>query len=148
MKVILLKDIKNFGKRGDIKKVADGYARNFLFPQKLAEIPTLKAVLAMKREILTNEVRGNKTEKSKRRMANELQSLELSFGAKANDAGTLYGAINRVKIAEMLSDKGFNINAGQIKLSSPIKTPGKYSILINLGNGKLANAKIEILAVK
>ena len=63
MEVILLKDIKNFGKRGDIKKVADGYARNFLFPQNLAEIATPKAVLAMKREAQTNEIRENKMDK-------------------------------------------------------------------------------------
>ncbi len=144
----MLKDIKNFGKRGDIKKVADGYARNFLFPQKLAEISTPKLILAMKREVLTTEVRENKMEKAKRRMAHELQGLELSFRVKANDTGTLYGAVNSVKIAKMLAVRGFDVRPGQVKLESPIKAPGRYSVLINLGNGKSANLKVEITAIK
>jgi large subunit ribosomal protein L9 len=148
MEVILLKDIKNFGKRGDIKKVADGYARNFLFPQKLAEISTPKLILAMKREILTTEVRENKMEKAKRRMAHELQGLELAFTVMASDAGTLYGAVNSVKIAKMLAVRGFDINAGQVKLESPIKVPGRYSVPVSLGNGTLANIKVEILPIK
>lgn len=148
MEVILLKDIKNFGKRGDIKKVADGYARNFLFPQNLAEISTPKLILAMKREILTTEVRENKTEKAKRKMAHELQGLELAFTVMANDAGILYGAVNGVKIAKILSDKGFDVEPGQVKLESPIKATGKYSVFVSLGNGKSANLKVDITAVR
>jgi len=148
MEVILLKDIKNFGKRGDIKKVAEGYARNFLFPQKLAEIATPKIILALKREKITNEVRENKRAKAIRRTAHGLQGLELKFTIMASDTGILYGAVNSVKIAKMLAIKGFDINAGQIKLESPIKAPGKYSVLVNLGDGNASNIKLEILSVK
>lgn len=135
MKVILIKNIPNLGKRGEIKDVADGYARNFLFVQKLAEPATDQAIAKLEREqssqIKMAEVDLALTEK----IAENLMGQVVEVSAKANEEGVYYAAISATAIVKKLKQKGFDIKKEQVVFDQPIKIVGEYQITINLDHG-------------
>ncbi len=140
MKIILLQDIKNLGQAGDIKEVADGYARNFLIPQKLAETATKEAVeKATRKKQETEELKNKKTEELKN-LAKKLEGKEIVIKAKEKD-GKLFGSIGRKEIAENL---GNEINEDMIELKENIKEIGVKKININFGNDIKAKIIINI----
>jgi large subunit ribosomal protein L9 len=144
MKVIFLKDVPK-GKRGEIKDVADGYARNFLFPKGLALPATpaaMKAVKLLSEEKAEHQARQLE-EQSK--MAQELEGKELHFKAKAGVKGRLHGAITTANIAAELSQlTGFEIEKKKVELEEPLRHPGSYEVAVNLGTGSRAKIKVII----
>lgn len=144
MKVIFLKDVPK-GKRGEIKDVADGYARNFLFPKGLALPATpaaMKAVKLLSEEKAEHQARQLE-EQSK--MAQELEGKELHFKAKAGAKGRLHGAITTANIAAELSQlTGFEIEKKKVELEEPLRHPGSYEVAVNLGTGSQAKIKVII----
>jgi large subunit ribosomal protein L9 len=132
MKVLLTKDVYKLGRAGDIKKVADGYGRNFLIPQGLAVIATPSALSRAenirtqanaKRTALNNELSG---------VAEILAGLTLTFPAKAGETGKLYGSITPANIAEAIKEKtGLEINRRQLDFE-PIRTLGTRQVHIRL----------------
>jgi large subunit ribosomal protein L9 len=144
MKVIFLKDVPK-GKRGEIKEVADGYARNFLFPKGLALPATpaaMKAVKLLSEEKAEHQARQLE-EQSK--MAQELEGKELHFKAKAGVKGRLHGAITTANIAAELSQlTGFEIEKKKVELEEPLRHPGSYEVAVNLGTGSQAKIKVII----
>jgi len=143
MKVILLQDIDKLGKKGDIKDVTDGYARNLLIPKKMA-------ILASKSEILKLEeqkkIDGEKAEKELIRfqeIASQIDGFELEISTKAGEGDKLFGAITTAKISEELKKNNFEIEKTQIKLKDPIKEVGEYEIPIELPHN--LEAKIKLL---
>jgi large subunit ribosomal protein L9 len=143
MKVILLKDISK-GKRGEIKEVADGYARNFLLPKGLALLATPSATKSA--EILLEEraERQARQREELSRMIQELEGKELYFKVKAGAKGRLHGAITSTSIADELSQlTGFEIDKKRVQLEEPLHHLGSYEVAINLGTG--AEAKIKVV---
>jgi large subunit ribosomal protein L9 len=144
MKVIFLKDVPK-GKRGEIKEVADGYARNFLFPKGLALPATpaaMKAVKLLSEEKAEHQARQLE-EQSK--MAQELEGKELHFKVKAGAKGRLHGAITTANIAKELSQlTGFEIEKKKVELEEPLRHPGSYEVAVNLGTGSQAKIKVTI----
>jgi len=145
MKVILLQDVDKLGKKGEIKEVADGYARNLLIPNK-------KAVLAKKSEILKLEAQKKiDSEKSEQElvrsqeMASKIDGFELEVSAKVGEDNKLFGKITTLKISEELKKNNFEIDKGQIKLEEPIKEIGDYEIPIELPHN--LEAKIRLIVV-
>jgi large subunit ribosomal protein L9 len=132
MKVLLIKDVYKLGRAGDVKKVADGYGRNFLIPQGLAVLATASALSRSehirteantKRAALNNELSG---------LAEILSKLTLAFPAKAGETGKLYGSITPAMIADAIKAKsGIEINRRQLDFE-PIRTLGEHSIHIRL----------------
>jgi len=132
MKVLLLKDVYKLGRAGDVKKIADGYGRNFLLPQKLAVLATpgaLKQVeyireqATVKRAIVNKEMSG---------IADKLAKVSLYFPAKAGETGKLYGSISPQMIAEAIQKKsGIEVTRRQMDLE-PIRTLGEHKIHIRL----------------
>ena len=115
MKVILLKDVKKMGKKGDVIEASDGYARNYLFPRKLAEEATANAlhVVNAKKE---NERRKKLAElEAAQKLAAELKGKEVTIDAKAGDNGRLFGAITNKDIAEVINNK-FNLSIDKKKI--------------------------------
>ena len=113
---------------GDIKTVADGYARNFLLPRKLAKGATTQSLkeaelLKHKREAVdaTRKERGE-------RLVLELAGLELEFTEDANDDGHLYGSVHAEQIVEALEKKGFKLTEDEINLGQPLKTVGEHEV--------------------
>lgn len=134
MKIILLQDIKNIGKQGDIKEVSDGYARNFLLPKKLAEIATAETM--RKAEIMRAkqaEVQQADLQKIQA-LAESLQGREVVIQAKEKD-GKLFGSINAKAIAKELKKENLDINDKSIILPEPIREIGEYEVKISLDHG-------------
>jgi len=132
MKVILLKDIDNIGKKYDIKVVKDGYARNFLIPNKLVKPATKSAILSIE------ELKKTETKKDEKRLieiqksASELDGQEIEFLVKTGEDGQLFEAITPLKIVKKLKEMGFEIKKDQIVLDKHIKELGEFSVKINL----------------
>lgn len=144
MKVILLKDIDDLGKKNDVKNVTDGYARNFLFAKNLAKPATKEALKKLEAE---KEIEAQMAEQELKRIeetVSQIDGLELEVIEKMDEGGKLYGAINEVKIAKIFKDKGFNIKKNQIKIPQPIKTAGEYPIIITFDHGLEAEIKIIV----
>lgn len=132
MKVILLQDVKKMGKKGDVIEAADGYARNYLFPRKLAEEATANAlhVVNAKKE---NERKKKLAElEAAQKLAAELKGKEVSIEAKAGESGRLFGAITNKDIAEVINSK-FNLSIDKKKIvMDTIKVAGGYEIEVKL----------------
>jgi large subunit ribosomal protein L9 len=132
MKVLLLKDVFKLGRAGDVKRVADGYGRNFLIPQGLAALATpgmLKQADRIREKATVERVRMNEALGS---VAEKIQGLELIFAAKAGETGKLYGSITTAMIADAIEEKiGTDVDRRQID-TQPIKTLGVHTVEVRL----------------
>lgn len=145
MKVILLKDVEELGKKGDVKNVADGYARNFLFAKNLAKPATKQALKELEAEKELEAQIAEQELKKIEEIVSRIDGLELEITEKMDETGKLYGAINEVKIAKIFKDKGLNIKKKQIKIPQPIKAVGEYPVIITFDHGLEAEIKIIIV---
>lgn len=144
MRVIFLDNIKGIAQIGDIKDVADGYARNFLFPRKLAEIATTAAVIraeALKKRRLEEYSRSKEEALA---LTSRLDGIVLEIIADANEAGHLYGSVNEKMIAEAAHAKNIDIRPDQINLPQPLKTVGEYEVELELHPEVKTKIKIHI----
>ena len=134
MKVFLREDIEKVGMAGEIINVSEGYARNFLFPRKLAIVVTPKneSFYAKRIKILDHhkEVVASKTSM----LAERIGSLELSLKKKMHDDGKLYGAVNRSEIVDLLAAKGVSVSKNQIEFEKAIKGKGRYPVIVKLSS--------------
>ena len=132
MKVILLQDVKKVGKKGDVVDISDGYARNFLFPRKLAEEANNNNmhILNTKKE---NERKKNSAEiEAAQKLASELKGKEIKIEAKSGNGGRLFGAITSKDVAELIN-KQFKLSVDKKKIvMDTIKVAGSYDIEIKL----------------
>lgn len=144
MKVILLQDIENTGKKYELKNVADGYAKNFLFPKKLAQIATKNAVAWAETQ---REIAAKVTEKELQEMqakASALDGQEITIEVKVGDKNQLFESITAQKIAEQLKENKFDIDKKQVALATPIKEPGDYQVKINFPHNLEAEIKLIV----
>lgn len=143
MKIILLKDIEKIGKRGDTKEVSDGYAKNFLIPQKLAAVATtdiLKKIEKEKKES-ENKVQGELVKL--RETAEKLNGLEVKVPLKIGEDGKPFGSITIIKIISALKKSGFDIEKSQVDLEENIKSMGVQDVKLKLGHGIEATIKVS-----
>lgn len=145
MKVILKQDVKKLGVTGDIKEVADGYARNFLFPQGLADVATEEAVEKVEeaRKQKEKEVKKRKEEFSK--TASQLQGKEIKIKAKEKD-GKLFGSISGKDISEELKKQGAEVDEKAIILDNPIKEIGEYDVKLDFEG--VAKTSVKLIVEK
>lgn len=148
MKVILLQDIESLGKKGDIKNVADGHARNFLFPKNLAKPATKEAIKELEKEKETETQQAEEELKKIEEIVSQMDGLEFDVLEKIDESGKLYGSINEIKIVKIIKDKGFNIKKKQIKIPQPIKETGEYPVTITFDHGLEAEIKLIVLEEK
>ena len=143
MKIILVKDIKGLGKAGDIKEVADGYARNFLLPQKIAESATENAVKEVK-ELAKKRAREEKEKMAeKQKLAEKLKNKAVKIKAKEK-GGKLFGSIGAKEISSELEKMGLKIAEKSIAIEKPIKEIGEKEIAVKLGGGVEARIKVVV----
>lgn len=134
MKVILLQDIKNLGRKWDTKEVSDGYARNFLLPKKLAEIATGSALKEVER-LKEKEAQAQKEGLGKtQELAGILQGKEVVISAKEKE-GKLFGSISAKDIVKALKKDNIILSPSAVELKSPIKEIGEYEVKIKLDHG-------------
>ena len=142
MKVILLNKVKGLGEKYDTKEVADGYARNFLLPQNLAEISTPERAAIMKERKAGN--RRRKRFGASRGLAEKLEMLEIIVKAKAQEDGTLYGSVGPKEIAAAIKKHHTSIDEKQISIKNPIKKLGEHEAVVNLNHGLEAPITVTV----
>jgi large subunit ribosomal protein L9 len=132
MKVLLLKDVYKLGRAGDVKKVADGYGRNYLLPQRLAILATPGALKQSDRIRETATVERNRLNQELGAVSERLDGLQLIFGTKAGETGKLYGSITHAMIAEAIErESGAQVERRQIDCQ-PVKTLGVHKARVRL----------------
>lgn len=135
MKIILLKTIDKLGRKGEVKNVSDGYARNYLLPNKLVVEATDKNIKMMQKAVQSEQVIKKKNLMSKDQLAQVLRSIKIEISEKADDNGTFFAGVTKDKLAKALELKKINIKAKQIVLDQPIKSEGEYKVEVNLDSG-------------
>lgn len=147
MKVILLKDVKALGKKGDVKEVADGYARNFLFPRSLAMEASTGNMKNLDQEKQAAKHRKELEEANARELAGRLGQVEVLFKVKVGEGGRLFGSITGKEIAEEIRRaSGIAVDKKQIELGEVIKTLGQHTVDIKLYPGVTAKVKVNVNA--
>lgn len=132
MKVLLLEDVYNLGRAGEVKKVANGYGRNYLIPQGLAVLATPGALAQAQHIQEEADLRRSILNKEMSVVADKLEGVRLEFPARAGETGKLYGSITTQMISESLSDKlGVEINKRQID-SQPLRLLGMHKVKVRL----------------
>ena len=146
MEVILREHVDNLGRRGEIVKVADGYARNYLLPRKLA----LLATDGNKQRIEKERVRFEAAEAEERKIAEaisaRMNNLELEIARKVGETEALYGSVTSSDIAEALAKKGFDVDRRKIQLHEPIKRLGEFDVPVKLQRDVTATVKLKVVA--
>ena len=145
MKVILLKDSKKLGKEGDTVEVKDGYARNYLIPQRLAFVATRGS---FKRLEEIKRVKAKIEEKKKQdfsKIKEEIEKISLTVTAEAKDDEELYGAINEAQILKLLQSEGIELEKNSLALDEPIKKLGVYNLKVNIYSGVEATLRVWVV---
>jgi large subunit ribosomal protein L9 len=138
MKVILLQDVEGLGKAGDLKDVANGYARNFLLPKKKAAGATPQLLANYQQRIAAEQRKIEKQTEQNRQQSDRLSQITLTFKARVGGQGRLYGSITSQDIAAGLRDsEGITIDRRMIELPNPIRALGTYQVPVKLAQ-KLA----------
>ncbi len=148
MKVILLQNIKGFGKIGEVKSVSDGHARNFLFPRKLAKVAdagSLKEVESLQKK---REAMDLKDKENTEKVIAVLAETSIEFQKKASPTGTLFSSVTKHEIAHELTKKtGVKIESDMIHITEQgehLKHIGEHVITVDLGEGQKATAKAVV----
>ena len=144
MKVLLTKDVYKLGRAGDVKRVADGYGRNYLLPQGLAVLATPGALKRV--ESIRTKAAEQRTELNKEMggLAEKLSGVFITFGVKAGETGKLYGSITPAMVAERLSQKiGAPVDRHLIELA-PIRTLGEFKALVRLTVDLIPEVKVIV----
>lgn len=145
MKVILQTDVKDLGKVGDVVRVANGYARNFLFPRKLAVEATEKRVKEWEHLHKVADQKKKKAQAVKKEVVDKLQKVTVNFQADAGeDSDKLFGSITSSDIAQELNKMGYEIDRKEIVLENPIKVLGQHKAIVKMGEGLEANIRINV----
>ncbi len=133
MKVILLQDVEGLGKAGDLKDVANGYARNYLLPRHLAAGATPGLIANRSQRIAAEQRKLEKQAELNRQQAERLAQVSLTFKAKVGSQGRLYGSITSQDIAAALREaEGISIDRRLIELTDPIRTLGTFSVPVKV----------------
>ena len=135
MKVILLQDVEGLGKAGDLKEVANGYARNYLVPKRLAAGATPGLIANRTQRIAAEQRKVEKQAEVNRQLAERVGQASLTFKAKVGSQGRLYGSITSQDIASALREtENITIDRRLIELSEPIRTLGTFSVPVKIGS--------------
>ncbi len=147
MKVILLKDIPGTGKKEQIIEVSDGYARNYLFPRKLAAEASATAVNAIKKAKAAEDHRETLRRQEAAQTAERLRGQEIRLSARAGEKGRLYGSITGQEVADALEKQhGIKVEKRRVELSEPIRAVGEYEASVWLYAGITIPMRVLVTA--
>ena len=149
MKVVLLKDVRNVGKRDDIITVSDGYARNFLFPQKLAMEATPGALKEIQRKRAAQDAREAEMLAEAKDKAAALKDKVITLEVKCGEKGRLYGSVTSAEVAEALEKQhGVPVDKRKIDIGDPIRETGMRTISVWLYSGVTTPMKLDVVPMK
>jgi large subunit ribosomal protein L9 len=146
MEVILREHVDNLGRRGEIVKVADGYARNYLLPRKLALLVTDGNKKQIERERAKFDAKEAEEKKVAEAMASRLATVELVIPRRVGETEALYGSVTTADIAEALAAKGFDIDRRRLQLADPIKKVSDVDVPVKLHREVTASIKVKVVA--
>jgi len=147
MEIILTQDIERLGSKDDLVKVKDGYARNFLIPQKKAIIATSTAKKVLAENTKQRAHKESKLKNEALVIAEKLANKKISIGAKTSTLGKIFGSVNTIQLAEAINKKGFEIDRKQIMMPEDhIKEVGTYSAKIKLHKEVIIEVEFEVVA--
>ena len=132
MEVILSKDIDALGKLGEVVKVKDGYARNFLIPRKLAYIATASNLKRIEQQEKNRKIQDEKNKKEAEELADKLSKASCTVSVEVNDLDKLYGAISEADVVKALEVEGFTVDKRTIVIENPIEELGIFEIGVHL----------------
>jgi large subunit ribosomal protein L9 len=144
MEVILREHVENLGQRGDVVKVASGYARNYLLPRKLALTVTDGNRKQIERERKVADMREAEERQGAEALAARLAAVEIVIARRVGGTEALYGSVTSADIAQSLAAKGFEIERRKIQLADPIKQLGEFQVPIRLHREVTANVKVVV----
>lgn len=145
MKVLLLADVKDLGKAGEIHDVSDGYARNYLIPRKLAATATAQNVRQAEDQRQAKAKREEKATQETKTLAGKVDGVEVRFKAHVGEQDRLYGSITNADIAKELTRAvGQEIDRHHIELEDPIRELGSHQVKVRLGKGAVATVTVVV----
>lgn len=148
MKVILLQDVKSLGKADDIIEVNDGYARNFLFKQKLALEATPANLNSVKNRKKAEAARAERDLESAREEAEKMKDRFFTIAVKCGDGGRLYGAVTAMDVAAALKKEGFEVDKRNINIRQQIKNLGEFEADVRLHQEVTVKIGIKVIALE
>jgi large subunit ribosomal protein L9 len=146
MEVILREHVDNLGRRGEIVKVAAGYARNYLLPRKLALVVTTGNRNQIERERAKFDASEAEERKTAEAEAARMANLEIVIARKVGETEALYGSVTSSDIAEALAAKGFEIDRRKLNLPEPLKRLGEYDVAVKLHRDVTTTIKVKVVA--
>ncbi len=144
MKVILTSDVDKLGKSGEMKSVADGFATNFLIPQRLAVPAAGGAYRAWQHDVASREDKRKREREDAEIAATRIGSTTLTMGVKVGEGGKLYGSITSKDIADALARRGIEIDRHKIDLEEPLKSLGTYKVAVKVYSGMTPEVTIIV----
>jgi len=145
MEIILREHVEHLGERGEIVKVADGYARNYLLPRKLALLVTEGNKKQIERERVKFEAKELEEKKVAEAVAARLANVEIVIARKVGETEALYGSVTTADIAEALSAKGFAIDRRKLQLAETIKTISEVDVPVKLHREVSTTIKVKVV---
>ena len=146
IEVILKEHVEHLGRRGEIVKVASGYARNFLFPRSLALAVTDENKRTIERERVKADAHEAEELKAARAVAASLEGLEVAIARRVGENDVLYGSVTSGDIADALAARDITVDRRKIQLTDPLKTLGEHAVGVKLHREVTATLKVRIIA--
>lgn len=146
MEVILREHVDNLGRRGEVVKVAAGYARNYLLPRKMALLVTDGNKKQIERERAKFEAKEAEEKKVLNALGERLASVDVVIARRVGETDALYGSVTTSDIAEVLAAKGFDIDRRKIHLAEPLKKIGETEVPVKLHRDVTVNIKVRVVA--
>ena len=144
MEVILRDHVENLGRRGDVVKVADGYARNYLLPRKLALPATDANRKVVERQRKIADVKEAEERSGAEALAARLAAVEIVLSRRVGEQEHLYGSVTSADIADVLAEKGFEIDKRKISLADPLKAIGEFTVPVKLHRDVVAQLRVKV----
>jgi len=148
MKVILNKSVDGLGNEGDVVVVKNGFARNYLFPNRIAKNATKNNIANIKKEIEDRLVRDAKTRENLEALTKQLNKLSLKFELLAGEDDRLFGSVTSQMISDAITENGYTVDKKEIEIPEPIKHVGKYFVHVKLGPELNAKIKVKVAVQK
>jgi large subunit ribosomal protein L9 len=145
IEVILKEHVEHLGRRGEIVKVADGYARNYLFPRKLALVVTSENRKQIERERVKAEAREAEETAAARVLAATIDAMDIAVARRVGENDTLYGSVTASDVADALAARDVVVDRRKVHLVEPLKTLGTHEVPIKLHRDVTATLKVTII---
>jgi large subunit ribosomal protein L9 len=146
MEVILKEDIPNLGKIGEVVRVRDGYARNYLLPRQLVLIANKKNLKSFEHQKRVVASQKERVSKQAQTLAEKLSQVSITIPVKTGEEGKLFGSVTNIDLEKALKAKGFEVERRRIHLNEPIKVLGDYEVPVRLASDVTASVKVSVIS--